>query len=60
VTALDVSVQAQVMQLLKEIRARLNLAMWFITQDLRVASQICDPLAVMRRGEVVEYLSGRG
>lgn len=48
------------MQLLKEIRARLNLAMWFITQDLRVASQICDPLAVMRRGEVVEYLSGRG
>ncbi len=54
VSALDVSVQAQVLRLFAEIRARLNLAMLFITHDLRVASQVCDTLAVMSRGEVVE------
>lgn len=55
VSALDVSVQAQVLQLFEEIRARLNLAMLFITHDLRVASQVCDQLAVMSKGQVVEY-----
>ena len=55
VSALDVSVQAQVMRLFEEIRSRLNLAMLFITHDLRVASQVCDQLAVMSRGRVVEY-----
>ena len=55
VSALDVSVQAQVLQLFEEIRNRLNLAMLFITHDLRVASQICDHLAVMSKGQVVEY-----
>ena len=55
VSALDVSVQAQVLQLFEEIRSRLNLAMLFITHDLRVASQVCDQLAVMSKGEVVEY-----
>ncbi|HSW27324.1 MAG TPA: ABC transporter ATP-binding protein, partial [Burkholderiaceae bacterium] len=54
VSALDVSVQAQVLRLFAEIRTRLNLAMLFITHDLRVASQVCDTLAVMSRGEVVE------
>jgi peptide/nickel transport system ATP-binding protein len=54
VSALDVSVQAQVLKLLDEIRERMNLAMLFITHDLRVASQVCDTLAVMSRGEVVE------
>ena len=54
VSALDVSIQAQILELLDEIRERLSLSMIFITHDLRVAAQVCDRIAVMRRGVVVE------
>lgn len=54
VSSLDVSVQAQVLDLLDDIRTRFNLALLFITHDLRVAAQICDDIAVMHQGEIVE------
>jgi peptide/nickel transport system ATP-binding protein len=43
-----------VLKLLEEIQAKLNLAILFITHDLRVAAQICDRVLVMQQGEVVE------
>ena len=54
VSALDVSIQAQILELLDEIRESMSLSMIFITHDLRVAAQVCDRLTVMRYGEVVE------
>ena len=55
VSALDVSVQAQVLELFAQVREQFKLAMVFITHDLRVAGQMCDHIAVMQRGVVVEY-----
>ena len=59
VSALDVSVQDQILKLLEDIQKRLAIGILFITHDLRVASQICDRLVVMHQGRIVEQGSAR-
>lgn len=54
VSALDVSVQAQVLDLMRKLKRELSLTLIFITHDLRVASEICDRLVVMRQGKIIE------
>nr|WP_315525850.1 ABC transporter ATP-binding protein [uncultured Achromobacter sp.] len=54
VSALDVSVQAQVLELIEDIRTRTDTAVLFITHDLRVAAQICNSIVVMKFGQIVE------
>ena len=53
-TALDVTVQAQILQLLDELKTRMNMAMLFITHDFGVVADIADEVIVMFRGEIVE------
>jgi peptide/nickel transport system ATP-binding protein len=53
-TALDVTVQAQVLRLLDELKIRMNMAMLFITHDFGVVADIADDVIVMFRGEIVE------
>jgi len=53
-TALDVTIQAQVLAMMSELREKLNTAMIMITHDLGIVAQICDKVAVMYAGELVE------
>jgi len=53
-TALDVTIQAQILKLLKDLQARLGMAMLFITHDLKIVRRMADRVAVMSQGEIVE------
>ncbi|MEQ1636875.1 MAG: dipeptide ABC transporter ATP-binding protein [Methylococcales bacterium] len=59
-TSLDVTIQAQILQLLKNIQKQTNMALWLISHDLALVSNIADRIAVMQRGKLVESGSNPG
>lgn len=54
-TALDVTIQAQVLELMQKLKVKLGTSMLLITHDLGVVAEICDKVAIMYAGEIVEY-----
>lgn len=54
-TALDVTIQAQILQLIKELQKEMDMGVIFITHDMGVVAEVADRAMVMRKGEVVEY-----
>lgn len=54
-TALDVTIQAQVLELIGELRNQFETSMILITHDLGIVAQVCDKVAIMYAGEIVEY-----
>lgn len=54
-TALDVTIQAQVLALMKELKKKFNTAMLLITHDLGIVAQICDKVGIMYAGEIIEF-----
>ena len=54
-TALDVTIQAQVLDLIAELRQKYNTAMLLITHDMGVVAQTCDQVAVIYAGNIIEY-----
>jgi len=54
-TALDVTIQAQVLDLMEDLKRKLNTAMLLITHDLGIVAETCDKVAIMYAGEIIEY-----
>ena len=54
-TALDVTIQAQVLQMMEELKQKLNTSMIMITHDLGIVAETCDDVAIMYAGEIIEY-----
>lgn len=54
-TALDVTIQAQVLEMMNELKDKIDTSMILITHDLGVVAQTCDKVAIMYAGEIVEY-----
>jgi peptide/nickel transport system ATP-binding protein len=54
-TALDVTIQAQVLEMISKLKSEINTALLLITHDLGVVAHICDRVAIMYSGEIVEY-----
>lgn len=54
VSALDVTIQAQILALLKELHEELKTAILFISHDLRVVYQLCDRVLILKEGEIIE------
>ena len=54
-TALDVTIQAQVLEMMRELKEKMNTAMIMITHDLGIVARICDKVGIMYAGEIVEY-----
>lgn len=54
-TALDVTIQAQILELIKDLQDQLGMSVMLITHDLGVVAETCDYVAVMYAGKVVEY-----
>ena len=54
-TALDVTVQAQILKLLKDLQSRLGMAILFITHDLGIVRKVADRVCVMKQGKIVEH-----
>lgn len=54
-TALDVTIQAQVLEMISELKQKLNTSMIMITHDLGVVAEVCDEVAIIYAGQIVEY-----
>lgn len=54
-TALDVTIQAQILELMKELQKRTNAAIWLITHDLGIIAEMCDKVGVMYAGYIAEF-----